>query len=297
MKVSIRRKFTIGILFFFVIIAVLSIFSDYYLNSLSKKTSAILKENHLSVIYARDMSESLMSINQEVTSCLLSNRKPDGELIKKEISLFDKSLQLENNNLTEPGEDKLVAGIAAGFTEYRDSVQRFLTSPRPLAKVLYLQNKFGNLYQQLVLLSQINEKAIELKTDDAKVASKNALKQMTFIGTFCFLIALSFTYSFSSYFSERFFQLYNGIKEIGSRNYGHRLYFDGKDEFYDISLVFNDMAEKLDENRQKMVLTLQEDREKEQDLNDVQELKRFLMRMKSLEEQATSLISRLENKK
>ena len=68
MKPSIRTKFTIGIIFFFVIISVLSIFSAYYLNRLSKKTGLILKENHLSEIYARDMSEGLMNINQEITN-------------------------------------------------------------------------------------------------------------------------------------------------------------------------------------------------------------------------------------
>jgi methyl-accepting chemotaxis protein len=297
MKPSIRTKFTIGIVFFFVIILVLSIFSAFYLNRLSKKTGAILKENHLSVIYARDMSEGLMNINQEITNCFLTNKNPNRLLINKELSLFNKTLQLEKNNLTEAGEDKLVAGIETGFIEYSDSVEKFIKSPKPVAKVLYLQKEFGNLYQQLLLLSQINGKAIELKTDDAKVSAKNALKQMTFLGTLCFLIALSFTYSFASYFNERFFQLYNGIKEIGSSNYGYRLYFDGKDEFYDISLVFNEMAEKLNENKQKMALTLQADAEKDLSFDDIQELKRFLVRIKSMEEQAIDLMSRLENKK
>jgi len=297
MKPSIRTKFTIGIVFFFVIIAVLSVFSAYYLNKLSKKTAAILKENHLSVIYARDMSENMMNINQEITNCFLLSRHPDSVLFKKEFNQFGKSLLLEKNNLTEPGEDKLVSGIESGFNLYRDSVMLFSKSPKPLFKVLALQKEFGNMYQQLVLLSQINEKAIELKTNDAKVSAKNALTQMTFLATLCFLIALSFTYNFASYFSGRFFQLYNGIKELVSSNYGQRLYFEGKDEFYDISLVFNEMAEKLNENQQKMKLTLQLDTEKKESSDDIQELKRFLIRIKNIEEQASELISRLENKK
>ena len=77
---------------------------------------------------------------------------------------------------------------------------------------------------------------------------------MTILGTLCFLIALSFTYSFASYFNERFFQLHNGIKEIVSSNYGQRLHFDGKDEFYEIALVFNEMAEKLNENKTKYTI-------------------------------------------
>ncbi len=296
MKVSIRTKFTIGIIFFFVIILVLSIFSDYYLNRLSKKTDAILKENYLSVYYARDMSEGLMVINQEISNCFLTHKNPDESLIHKEMSSFDKSLQLEKRNFTEEGEDKLVAGIETAFVEYSDSVAQFYKSPKSVEMALYLQHKSGGIYQQLTVLSQMNGKAIELKTNDAKLSAKNALSQMTFIGAFCFLIALSFTYSFASYFSERFFQLFNGIKEIGSSNYGHRLYFEGKDEFQEISLVFNEMAEKLSENKEKMALTLQGAMEKDYTADDVQELKRLLLRVKGIEEEATTLISRIANK-
>lgn len=297
MKTSIRTKFTIGILFFFVIISVLSIFSAFYLTKLSKKTSAILKENHLSVIYARDISESLINIDQEITNSFLTNKNPNVLFINKEFTLCNQSLQLEKNNITEVGEDKLVAGIETGFTEYRDSVAQFTKSTKPVAKVLSLQKKFNILYQQLVLVSQINEKAIELKTNDAKVSAKNALTQMTILGTLCFLIALSFTFSFASYFNERFFQLYNGIKELASSNYGQRLYFDGKDEFQEISLLFNELAEKLNENKQKMPLTLQADSERVNSVNDAQELRRIIVRIKSIEEQANELISRIESKK
>ncbi len=297
MKVSISTKFNLGIIFLFLIILVLFVFSAYFLNRMSKKTSAILKENLLSVNYARDMSESLVIINQEVTSFALTNKYPDSLLIKGRLNSFNKSMELERNNITEPGEKKLVAGIESGFNEYHDSVLKILHSAKPGTEVINMRKPFAALYQQLVLLSQINETAIEVKTNDAKVSAKMAVKQMSILGTLCFLIALSFTYRFATYFSERFFQLYNGIKEIGSGNYGHRLYFEGKDEFYDISLVFNEMAEKLSTNNQKMELNLRIDKDKEQILDDVQELKRFLERIRNVEKQATELISRLENKK
>lgn len=297
MKTSIRTKFSIGILFFFVMIAVITAFSAYYLTKLSNKTSLIMKENHLSVVYARDMSEGIMGVSQEVTNSFLTGRNPDSTLINRGLNSFNASLKLEKNNITEAGEDKLVSSIEKGFNQYRDSLAAFNGAPKPVAKLLYLQKQFSSLYQQLAFLSRINEKAIEYKTEDAKVSAKDALKQMSFLGTFCFLIALSFTYNFASYFSRRFFQLYNGIKELVSSNYGQRLHFEGKDEFYDISLVFNEMAEKLNENKQKMDLTLQVDKELFDSIDDVKELKRLLERINSIEEQATALISRFENKK
>jgi two-component system, NtrC family, sensor histidine kinase KinB len=299
MKLSIRTKFAVGMLFIFVIILILLGFSAFYLNKMSNKTGAILKENYLSVVYAREMTEGLANINQEITSDFISGNSPDIQLIEKELAAIDHSFQLEKNNITEPGEDKLVSGIEKGINEYRDSVKSYLSSPKLANKVLYLQKKLGLLSQQLVLLSQMNGKAIEVKTDEAKAYSVSALTQMSILGTLCFLIALSFIYSFASYFNERFFQLYNGIKEIVSSNYGQRLYFDGMDEFYEISLLFNQMAEKLSENHSKEAIEFDFSSEFESDerINELQELKSILFRMKNIEKQAEETISKFENKK
>ena len=278
----------------FIIISVLSVFSGYYLNKLSDKTSAILKENFLSVVYAREMSEGIMNINQEITTSFLTHINSDSSKIAIELSLINKSLLSEKNNLTEPGEDKLVSGIETAYFEYRDSVIAILKSPKSSSGMLYLQNKSGILYQQLLVLSEMNGKALEVKTDDAKDFSKSALTKMTILATLCFLIGMSFTFSFASYFNRRFFQLYNGLKEVVSSNFDQRLFLDGNDEFYEISLVVNEMADKLKDNKQKMSVTLQEGSGKGINPKDVEELKKMLFRIKSMEEQASALLSRIE---
>ena len=265
------------------------------MNKLSKESGTILKENYLSVVYARDMSEGLTNINQEITNSFLTSKNSDSLLIKNELSIIDKSLQSEKNNITEPGEDKLVTGIETGIKEYHESVRKFLKSPQPVSSLLYLQNKFALLCQQLELLSQMNGKAIEVKTDDTKISSQDALTQMTILATLCFIIALFYSYSFSSYSNERFFQLYNGIKEIVNSNFRKKLHIEGTDEIYEISLFFNEMADKINENQQKMAVSLLTDSEKDYNMKEVQELKKVLSRIKSNEEEASALISRLEN--
>ena len=297
MKTIMHKRFSMSIIFFLVIILLLSVLSAYYLNMLSGKTSAILKENHYSVVYARDMSKNLTNINQRIITYLLTNKNPDSSFINNELMLFDKSLQLEKKNITEPGEDKLAYGIETSFNEYRDSIGKFMKSPKPITEFILMQNKFEGLFQQLMLLSQLNEKAIEAKTQNAKVSAKKSSIQMSIIGVLCFLIAFGYTFSLGSYFNERFFKLYNGIKEMVSSNYNQKLYFDGKDEFYEISLIFNEMADKLRDNNQKMTLTLQSGIEKDYSNKDIQELKKVLYEMKSIEEQAKAIIFRLENKK
>jgi methyl-accepting chemotaxis protein len=297
MKRSIRKKFIYGIFFFlFIIVALLSL-STYHLNKLSDKTEAIFSDNHLSVIYARDMAEGLSGINQEIVNCFLTNSLPDRTNIDKILNVVNKSIQLEKTNITEPGEDILAKTIESEFNKYRNLVGNFIKTPRSGDIVINLQKEYKNLNKQILLLSQLNEKAIEFKTNDAKVAAKNAKLQMEIFGTLCFLITFSFTFSFTSYFNERFTELYNGIKEIVSSNYDHRLYFERKDEFYDISLVFNEMAEKLVQNKQNITPKLNEVSEYDTRFNQVQELKLMLERMKMLEEQAEGLISNLEKKK
>ena len=296
MKHSIRTRFALGIVFLFVIILVLAVFSGYYLNKLSDKTSAILRENFFSVVYAREMSAGIMKIDQEIYKGYLAGRDPDSLKILNELGVIGKSLQSEKNNITEPGEDKLVSDIAAGYNEYHNALINYIKSPDKAAEVLSLQNKSAILYQQLLLLSEINEKALELKTDDAKASSRKALTQMTGLASLCFLIGLTFTFSFATYFNQRFYQLYSGIKEIVSSNYDQRLFFYGNDEFHEISLLLNEMAEKLKNNKQEMSVTLQENRLKDISSSDVEELKKIALRIKSIEEQTMALISKFEIK-
>jgi hypothetical protein len=74
MKTSIRsKKFTMGMVLFLVSILLLSVSSAFYLNRLSGKTSAILKENHYSVVYAQDMSKVLILRLLTGSLCCLTN--------------------------------------------------------------------------------------------------------------------------------------------------------------------------------------------------------------------------------
>jgi NtrC-family two-component system sensor histidine kinase KinB len=296
MKHSLHTRFILGMIFLFLIILVLSVFSGYYLKNLSDKTGAILKENYLSVVYARDMSEAITNINQEIVTAFLTHKNSDSLKIIKEIAQIDKSLLAEKSNITEPGEDKLVTAIETDYSEYKDSVLTFFKSSLSVKGMPGLQHMSATLNQKLLLLSQMNGNAIEVKTDDAKAYSKSALTKMTVMGSLCFLIGMGFIFSFSSYFSQRFYQLYNGIKDIVSDNSDQHPDFFEHDEFYEILLVIKEMADKLKENRQKMSATLMNDKVNNVSSGEPDELKTMLFKVKIIQEQAVELISKFEKK-
>ncbi|MBP1667392.1 MAG: sensor histidine kinase, partial [Bacteroidetes bacterium] len=175
-----------------------------------------------------------------------------------------------------------------------DLVAEYTRLPDQVKKVLDLQEVSDTLYQKLMLLAKMNEKAIEGKTDDAKVSAKKATIQMTFIGTLCFLVAYGFTFMFASYFNQRFYRMYDGIKAMVSGNYRSRLYPDGNDELTEISLAFNEMAEKIITNEQKMSVTLHKENVKDKGSDDIDDLKKMLSQIKIMEEKVEAMLFRLE---
>ena len=119
---------------------------------------------------------------------------------------------------------------------------------------------------------------------------------MSIIATLCFIIALFYSYSFSSYSNERFSQLYNGVKKLELGDYKHRLDFDGTDKFYEISSVINEMAGKLSENEKNVNVTMPIESGKALIISEIQELKSVLTRIKNIEIEAEMLIVKLEEK-
>ncbi len=293
MNVSIQIKFILGICFFFLIILVLSIFAESGLSRLVLKNNAILKENHYSVVYAREMSEAVNKINHEIIVSFLMKRKPDNIVIEKEVSGFKNSFESEKKNITEPGEEGLVLKIENKSNLFFSSLDKISSKLPDAGLILTHQLLHNQLLNDLSELSGLNEQAIEKKTTIARMTAHNALTQMTLLATFCFLVTLGFTYSFISYFSERFFQLYKGIKELAANNYGYRLYFEGKDEFSEISLVFNSMAEKLTEEKNNKIAVLNKPNE-DNFTEKMKELTDLISRIKIAEIQANHLIANLK---
>lgn len=297
MKTSIRsRKFTIGMVLFLVIILLLSVSSAFYLNKLSGKTSAILKENHYSVVYARNMSERLIYINQDLIKSLLKGSNTDTSTINLAFNQFENSLKLEKNNITEIGEDKLALSIDNYYIKYNSEVIAYIKMPKQADKVAELQLSFEYLNQQLMQLSQMNENAIEEKTNDAKLSAKKATLQMTFIGTICFLIAYGYTFIFASYFNERFYTLYNGVKEVKSSNYKHRFIINGDDELSEMAILVNEMADKINKTDPDLIETIGKQPKKVIEFEEIEKLKGAIAKMRALEEEANNIISRIENK-
>ena len=113
-------------IFFFTIIAGISILSAYQLNSLSKKTDAILKDNNFSIIMARDMAEGLTILNQEIIRYSFNNIYPDATIIANTKAKFEKSIQLRKTTLPKRVKINLLPKLKSGFKEYLKNINTLI---------------------------------------------------------------------------------------------------------------------------------------------------------------------------
>jgi signal transduction histidine kinase len=217
MAIKLKTKIALGGTFLFALLILVGAVSFYYLNRLSEESKAIVKANYETLNYSREMLNELDSLQKN----------------KNDLERFEKSLQLQENNITESGEKEITASLRKNFNELKEKGSRDS-----------LQLKIRRDISQIM---QINLQAIDKKNQAAQKSAENAKTIITIILTICLLIGFTFIFNFPVLVAGPLAKLTEAIKAIANKNYGERIHMNRKDEFGDLANAFNTMAERLDE--------------------------------------------------
>ena len=217
MAIKLKTKIALGGTFLFALLILVGAVSFYYLNRLSEESKAIVKANYETLNYSREMLNELDSLQKN----------------KNDLERFEKSLQLQENNITESGEKEITASLRKNFNELKEKGSRDT-----------LQLKIRRDISQIM---QINLQAIDKKNQAAQKSAENAKTIITIILTICLLIGFTFIFNFPVLVAGPLAKLTEAIKAIANKNYGERIHMNRKDEFGDLANAFNTMAERLDE--------------------------------------------------
>ncbi|SDG04920.1 ATP-binding protein [Epilithonimonas hungarica] len=214
---KIKTKLNIGVGVLFMMIFVLSVLSGWYINQLKKDTNNILKANYNTLQYSRNMLLALEEIDSDPLA----------------FSVFEKHLQQQQKNVTEPGEKEATDNVAIHFEALKKHPANF-----------GLQT---SIRKDLAELMQINMSAIEHKSTVADSTAKNAIIVISSVGMVCFIIAFILMVNLPSNIADPIKSLTESIKQIANQNYKERVHFESRSEFGDLTNSFNIMAEKLQE--------------------------------------------------
>ncbi|MEO6630509.1 MAG: HAMP domain-containing protein, partial [Mucilaginibacter sp.] len=220
---KIKNKLRLGFGFLFIVVLFFGVVSIFYIHDISDSAKVILKNNYVSLSFAREM-RTILDVE----------KLPLSETAKND---FDKQLVLQEHNITETGE-------ASATTELRKAF-RNLGSPK--SDLAAQERAEYDARAQLRQIEKLNMQAIVRKNDHAQASVNNATLLLGLAGGFTFLILFSFSVNFPGFIANPLRELIDGIREISRKNYNQRLNFDKNDEFGEVAAAFNDMASRLNE--------------------------------------------------
>ncbi|MEC3874328.1 HAMP domain-containing sensor histidine kinase [Chryseobacterium salviniae] len=214
---KIKTKLNIGVGLLFVMIVVLSVLSVWNITKLKKDTNNILVANYNTLEYSRNMLLALEEINSDPLA----------------FEVFEKHLEKQKKNVTEPGEKETTDKIITHFASLKNNPEN--TS---------LQS---SIRKDLTELMQLNMSAIQHKSSVADDTAQNAITVISVVGMICFLLAFILLVNLPSNIADPVRQLTASIRQIANQNYKERVHFEGSSEFSELASSFNTMAEKLQE--------------------------------------------------
>ena len=219
MVIKLKTKVALGGIFLFTLLILVGAVSFFYFHRISEESKGIVKDNYETLNYSRDMLKELDSLT--------------GGNSLAAIADFEKNLQAQEENITEPGEKELTVLLRQNFEKLKQE-----KNPEQLSSLL--RKGIGDIMQ-------INLLAIDKKNMAAQASAQRAKTIITICLTICLLTGFTFLFNFPSLVASPVASLTDGIKAIANKNYSQRIHLNRKDEFGDLANAFNSMAERLDE--------------------------------------------------
>ncbi|MEQ1584636.1 MAG: ATP-binding protein [Cyclobacteriaceae bacterium] len=214
---KIKHKVRLGVFALFGFLVVLGGIGLFYINQLDRDTRNILTNNYESLEYTSRIMQASDSLRFN----------------KNAIHSLRTNLKAQEGNITEPGEQDLTFAL-------RGEIEKLKLEPND-------SNALLNLRQHAIGIQQLNMKAIKQKSEAATKAAAQATNYLVIVSTIVGILAFIIIVNFPGYVADPIVQLTSGIKAIANKDYEERLHFSRKDEFEELAVAFNLMAEKLDE--------------------------------------------------
>jgi signal transduction histidine kinase len=217
MKLRIKSKLSLGITFLFIVIVLTGAVGLISINKLADESKNILKANYESIVYAQNMQSDIDNFKSRNGST---------------INDFEKNLELQEKNITEPGELEATSSLRILFEKYRQNDT--LLSLIPLMRI------------QTYKINELNLNAIVLRSNRAQHNANKAKLYLEILVTISLLLSFSFLLNFPGYIANPIKELTEGIKQVANKNYSQRININKGDEFGELAEAFNSMAKQLD---------------------------------------------------
>jgi signal transduction histidine kinase len=237
-----------------VVLALVCVLSVVMISTLGSHSQTILKDNYRSVLAAQRMKEAAERLDDSLTSTLLKSQQDEAS---QQAAIyqqqFERELQVQEGNITEPGEQEVTQRLRAFWNDYQQKINRFREmKDSESVKQFYsteLEASFRTLRAALEEILAINQDSMVRKSEEVR---RTAIRLNTLTITAA-LIALVLGLLLSTMLTNRLLRplsvLSQVARRIGEGDFQARVNIPGKDEIAQLAREFNAMASHLDEYR------------------------------------------------
>ncbi|HET9530161.1 MAG TPA: ATP-binding protein [Blastocatellia bacterium] len=249
---SLKKKLAFSYGLLIVIIFAVSAWGIYHLVSLGRAIDVILVNNYKSIRAAENMKDALERLDSAALFLIAGHADKSRRQFVEYSERFSQEFETASSNITEAGEDEIIADIGSKYSSYRQEVEQFLDPPRQVTAAeqtrLYferLEPGFLALKQRLDDLLALNQEAMLGANEEALSQSFRAEVSMAGMAALALLTALAFAWRFTSYVVDPITTLTEKAKLIGEGELDQHIDIQSQDEIGVLAAEFNRMAARL----------------------------------------------------
>ena len=223
------------------------------IGQLGAHSEKILKDNYRTVLATQRMKEAIERMDSATLFTALGQREAGKELALPNRKLFEAELEVQKNNITEPGEQEATATLAARWQDYAASYDRFLKENRAEAlKEFY----FTDLYPRFLAVKEgaevilaMNQDAMVRKSDEVLRFSRRLETWITLAALLAALAGILASVTLTTRIIRPLSVLTQTARRIKEGDLEVRARVEGSDEIALLAREFNTMTDSLDRYR------------------------------------------------
>lgn len=222
---------------------------------LGRSVRRIMADNYRSVLDAQVMKETLERQDSAMLFLLAGHPEKARPQCLENRRLFLEHFQDAAANITEPGEDRIIADIGQQFSRYQALTESFLReSPSPAARDHYfrqLEPAFLSLKRRSDDLLNLNQAAMVRAQQQAEAQAAAATRAAVALGIGTLLLGVLYSLNLSRRLVAPLLELTEAARRIGSGDLDHRITIATDDEVQVLGDEFNRMAASLQQYRER----------------------------------------------
>ena len=233
------------------VLALFGVVSVTTISSLGHSPELILKDNYRSVLALERMLRSLERLEGEALA-LATGRPASAPAGADDRRALEAELVVQEQNITESGEDAATRLLRQRFTEYQAAFARLGAAPLPERLGLYfevLEPVYQGVQAAAGEILALNQDAMARKSERARRAAERNSSFVVVVTIGALALGLISSLALTARLLRPLGILSQTVRRIGEGDLAARARVGGKDEIYALAQEFNTMADRLGQYR------------------------------------------------